>query len=267
MKFYLATGLACFAIGAVMPEAWLLRQPNAFESAQLVGVVLVIAAGYLSLLRMQQGRFVALAGYAAVASFMIHTAYVATRQRGLVLGLASVGLAVCVAGAVFAFRSSQVPEQPQEPGRGRSRAWGLGWPALIVLVVLACFWPWRGRRDPNRYLVPDGYVGWVVIDYGVRGAAPVPLREGALELAIPATGRLQTSSKPEYGFAADEWELVNAVGTRTPIEGSDTPGGRIWRWSAGTLEQPGGSERHTEQFFVGTEAQLATMEKTYPEGP
>jgi hypothetical protein len=270
MKVYLATGLVCFGIGAVIPGAWLLRQPNGFEVAQLVGVGLVIFAGYLTLWNRRSAAAVALAGYAAIASFMIHATFGAPRVRGVVAGLAAVALAVCLAGAVFALRSlgaAQIAEEGVGERRGWSRVWALGWPTVLVLVVMAYFWPWRGRRDPNRYLVPDGYVGWVVIEYGVAGAAPLQMRHGALEYAIPLSGRLQTSSKEEFGMALDDWESVNTAGVRTRTEGPDTPGGRLWRWSTGVLAEPGKRDRQTEQFFVGTEAQFKELaDKTYPVG-
>jgi hypothetical protein len=52
------------------------------------------------------------------------------------------------------------------------------------------------RRLPYRYLIPEGYVGWVRIDFNVKDAPPLPVEDGYYLLKIPLTGRLKTSSRP-----------------------------------------------------------------------
>ena len=146
-----------------------------------------------------------------------------------------------------------VPPGGKPRPRGWPLIWPLIWPALLAVAGLVYFWPWRGRRDPMRYLVPESYVGWVVIQYGVPGSPPLPIRDGAVEVVVPLSGRLATRSEQEYGFALDDWESVSPAGLRTKLLDPDAHGGRIWRWSAGTLEAPGRPEVHREQFFVGTE--------------
>ncbi len=52
------------------------------------------------------------------------------------------------------------------------------------------------RRLPYRYLIPEGYVGWVRIDFNVENAPPLPIEDGYYLLKIPRNGRLKTSSQP-----------------------------------------------------------------------
>ncbi len=263
MKSYLAAGLVCFWLGAAVPGAWLPRQPNVFEAGQLVGCGLLLVAAYVALVRPRVAARLALAGVAGVASFMVRTAVVMQRERPWTFVPIGLALAMCVFAGVMAVRALRGPERP-----AKTVVWGLGqaWPLLLVVAAAWFSWPWRGRRDPVRYLVPASYVGWVVIDFDIAGAPPLPVRAGAVECAIPVSGRLRTSSLPEFGVALDDWESVDAAGQRTPVAGPDAIGGRVRRWSAGVSEVPGKPEIHTEQFFVGTEAEFAELgEKTYPE--
>jgi hypothetical protein len=61
------------------------------------------------------------------------------------------------------------------------------------------------KRRPSRFLIPDGYVGWVRIDFKIKGAPALPLEDGYFLFKIPPEGRLQTSSDIEYGAALDEY--------------------------------------------------------------
>ena len=265
MKSYLAAGLVCFGLGAALPQGWLLRQPNLFEAGQVVGCVLLLVAAYVSLVRPRVAGELALAGVAGVALCMVRAALEMTRERPAFYVPTGLALAMCLFAGVLAVRALQGPEHPAKPV-----VWGLRqvWPVLLVVAAVWFFWPWRNRRDPMRYLVPASYVGWVVIDYGVAGAAPLPVRAGAVECAIPASGRLQTASKPEFGMALDDWESVDGAGVRTPMPGPDEHGGRVWRWSAGDFESPGKPDQYAEQFVAGTEAQFNELgEKTYPAMP
>lgn len=86
--------------------------------------------------------------------------------------------------------------------------------ALVILYTLNK----PVQRNPNLYLIPEGYRGLVSIRYGIEAAPALP-REGEFWVhSIPLNGVLETSSSPEYGFAADEYYFVNAQGKRTKID-------------------------------------------------
>jgi len=79
--------------------------------------------------------------------------------------------------------------------------------ALLLVLCLAstsalCQ---KQKRRPSRYLIPEGYVGWVRIDFNIVAAAPLPVEDGYLLFRFPASGRLQTSFDLEYGWALDQY--------------------------------------------------------------
>src|SRR5262245_53191320 len=51
------------------------------------------------------------------------------------------------------------------------------------------------RRLPYLFLIPEGYVGWIRVDFEVPGAPALPVEANFYTLKIPDTGRLQTSSR------------------------------------------------------------------------
>lgn len=138
-------------------------------------------------------------------------------------------------------------------------------------------------RSPCRYLIPEGYVGWVRIDYGVGRDPALPLENGFRKYKFPASGQLSTSSSFEAGSYSDltsgkEDEFYYYSGDsrrRLPAGAHWADGGVIWRHthvegSGGEIEavpgrpgsrdqMPGRTEGHStvaesyEFFFVGSE--------------
>jgi hypothetical protein len=47
---------------------------------------------------------------------------------------------------------------------------------------------------PYRFLIPEGYVGWVRVDFDVPTAPPLTIEKGYYIFKFPKSGRLQTSS-------------------------------------------------------------------------
>jgi hypothetical protein len=51
----------------------------------------------------------------------------------------------------------------------------------IFVVLLSAWFVWtclKSTRRPNRYLIPDGYIGQVRIEYRVKGVPKLPLEDG-----------------------------------------------------------------------------------------
>jgi hypothetical protein len=110
-------------------------------------------------------------------------------------------------------------------------------------------------RHPIRYLVPDGYIGWVEIKHGEKGARGLPLINGAIVCKVPASGLLETSSALELGSAKDEYFYYTDAGSTIALKSTGWgQGGMIW---APTDEWIDNSEhsRVNEYFFVGKEEQ------------
>ena len=130
---------------------------------------------------------------------------------------------------------------------------------LVALVAAgAVANPFAPTRPATHYFMPDGYVGWVRIDYGVSDgharqlgverALPLPMRDGVIVAEIPRTGHLVTSSPMQFGGAKDEF-YYRANGRLTPL--SQAKGNEmIWNKFNGIL----GPGMQTEMFFIGSEA-------------
>jgi len=118
---------------------------------------------------------------------------------------------------------------------------------------------------PSKFLVPEGFTGWLLLDYGVKGVEPVPREDGVQIFKFPASGALSTSSAgPERG-AEDEYFHYSPDGSLHQIPTDYRNGeGMIWGQHEGTrngvLSQFG--------FFVGTEEQYKKFQTrmTHP-GP
>lgn len=135
---------------------------------------------------------------------------------------------------------------------------------LVLLLSLASLASGCAKqRRPSRFIVPDGYVGWVKVYYNVKDAPALPLEEGYYLLKFPDSGILKTSSAPEYGEASDEYYYYSD-NTRRPLKTSFYgEGGMIWGGydgSSGTASMGEHTKDISEErkstyraFFVGTE--------------
>lgn len=110
------------------------------------------------------------------------------------------------------------------------------------------------RRQPVKYLVPQGYVGWVKIDFGSQNEAALPIEKDYHLARIPQKGHLKTSSDIEYGWAKDEYYYYSND-TRHPLRVTGWGGGGMI-WGGFNGKQVDGNNKVVEtylQFFVGTE--------------
>lgn len=118
---------------------------------------------------------------------------------------------------------------------------------------------------PSRFLVPDGYAGWLVLEYGVKDTEPVPTQDDVKVFRFPSNGALSTSSGgPERG-AEDQYFYYSPNGSLRPIpQDYRSGGGMIW----GQYEGDRDGRPSQFGFFVGTEEQYEKFKirKTHP-GP
>jgi hypothetical protein len=131
-------------------------------------------------------------------------------------------------------------------------------PKLIcVLLCAACLVNCRSelRRHPCRYLIPEGYVGWVKIEYEVSNAPPLALDNGVYVYNIPPNGVLKTSSSVEEGWAKDEYLYVAGDHTYPLLSTLSGEGGLIWGGGYGETSIKGEVTERYGHFFVGPEAE------------
>lgn len=113
------------------------------------------------------------------------------------------------------------------------------------------------QRQPSRYLIPDGYIGWVRINYKIKDAPPVSIEDEHLFFKIPEDGLLNTSSVGEVGWVKDDDYYYYFDGKRRKI--SDTGKDRmIWGDVAfGSKTVPGQEPTMYQEFFVGSEEEFS----------
>ena len=151
------------------------------------------------------------------------------------------------------------------------KPWSLNLLLVLCLTSISATCQDQTRR-PSRYLIPEGYVGWVRIDFNIKDAPPLPIENGSYLFKFPDSGRILTSSDMEYGAASDEYYYY-AGDDRKSLRGSGWGGGGMI-WAGFNGGQQGAKEVH-QYFFIGTEAQLKEFgwkekdeQHTYPKvGP
>ena len=131
---------------------------------------------------------------------------------------------------------------------------------LAFLIGLAWWLSASARnstRPASRFLIPEGYTGWVRIEFEVQGAPSLPLENGEFILKVPTDGVLQTSSPEQYGWAKDHYYYYSAQGVSSLSDSGPTA--LIWGKINGE-ESGGAGKRKYEAFFVGTAKQFRDQE-------
>jgi hypothetical protein len=106
------------------------------------------------------------------------------------------------------------------------------------------------RRQPERFLVPDGYTGWVRVEFRRKGTPPLPIEDGRLLLKLNQHAMLQTSSDPLSGHGRDDFFYYSGD-RRTPLSNAGVcKGGMIWQVET-MVDEP--TSTPFERFFVGDE--------------
>jgi len=110
----------------------------------------------------------------------------------------------------------------------------------------------------------------VTVEYGVKGALPLPSEGDFLLVTIPPGGLLRTSSAIEYGVAKDEYYYYSVTG-RVRLRGTGPAAGQmIWdghiggygdeamvaKRKEGTTVFTSNPDKVAESFFVGSQAQF-----------
>jgi hypothetical protein len=117
----------------------------------------------------------------------------------------------------------------------------------------------NSARRSSRFLIPEGYVGWVRVEFHISGAPPVAVEDGEYVFRVPPSGLLKTSSSEQYGWAKDRYYYDSKAGVRML---PDTGQGESLIWGKINGEESGSQGHRTyEEFFVGTEHQFREQMK------
>jgi hypothetical protein len=126
-------------------------------------------------------------------------------------------------------------------------------PLLIFTFMLIGLAACRDKqRRPDRYLIPNGYVGWVRINYKIKDARTIPVEDGYNLLEFSQNGIINTSSNGETGFAQDEYYYYSDSERRRISDTGEN--NKIWgRIGYGSRMVPGQVATKYGEFFVGTQ--------------
>lgn len=86
------------------------------------------------------------------------------------------------------------------------------------LLWVAAFLYGKSNETDDLYLIPEGYVGDVLVFYNIKGAPKVNKENGYEMHAINEKGYFVTSTPDmDYGTVTDQYVYVDEKGKRTPI--------------------------------------------------
>jgi hypothetical protein len=126
----------------------------------------------------------------------------------------------------------------------------------LTLLLICCFIPSACVMEPHAapatYLFPEGYIGWVRVDYNIQGAPELPIQNGRQVYRLPPSGLLRTSSKLEYSRGRDVEYFYYSNDSRRPLRETDSgKGGMIWVGGSNPLEE--NPKESYQYIFVGPE--------------
>lgn len=104
---------------------------------------------------------------------------------------------------------------------------------LAALVLCAGTTACAQRRPPALMIIPDSYVGWIQVEYGVKKAPALPNWKGFRLHKFGRNGKIRTSSAATYGRAKDKIFYSTAQGWKELPDSAPEGNGLIWGEATG----------------------------------
>ena len=125
--------------------------------------------------------------------------------------------------------------------------------ALVIILQIASISIYAQTRPlPYRFLIPEGYVGWIRVDFNVPDAPPLPVEDGFYIFKFPETGRLQTSSSDVVESRRNEFLYYSNDGKYRLHEGGPLDSRLVQQEMSGPGSgQPAPVPNHYRYFFIG----------------
>jgi Family of unknown function (DUF6843) len=270
---YLVGGLlTAFHVYVLLTLAALGVPHNILQLFSLLGSLGLIGSAFISLFRprlaAQLALIASLGAWCFYAPAIVATIKSGRHQQLPKLPIAALPYAavvflvlITIYSAVVSFRKTSDAGSrnwffPDGTSRSTRVAIGIGSVAVAIgLAAWVSFGAQNSTRPSSRFLIPDGYVGWVRVEFRVGGAPPTPVEHGQYVFRIPADGLLRTSSPEKFGWAKDEYYYDSSSALRRLS--TDAAHGRlVWGQINGEQGGPSGPRQQYEEFFVGTEQQF-----------
>jgi hypothetical protein len=120
--------------------------------------------------------------------------------------------------------------------------------------------PVHDRSLPvSKFLIPEGYAGWLRVEYDVECFPPIPVVDGVRILRFARANVLETSSPITEDAAERQYFYYAADGSERNLAADYRNGnGMIWQETPGSR----GGKVRMFIFFVGTEEQSKTRPQT-----
>ena len=112
---------------------------------------------------------------------------------------------------------------------------GAWWLAVMGVLPLGAGCLQFGRS--TQYLIPAGYVGYVFIYHGEKGAPPLPTGGGVYAARFPLDGRLHTSTPVEHAWTMPTYYYYSGTKRLRLNETASGRGGMIWEHLFSTAPQ------------------------------
>lgn len=135
----------------------------------------------------------------------------------------------------------------------------------LVLTLTGCInqCGFTGTTAERVVVIPNELTGWVVIEYGSGGENAPSTTEASPPLRVPASGRVQVSTRFQSGLTADRYQRDSGtpIPTLTPDrlsrgeeQGATRPTPFVCCGGVRTHHDVsgGGTKRVFEYFYVGT---------------
>lgn len=131
-------------------------------------------------------------------------------------------------------------------------------PLVLFVLLQSRFFAqyWGSHRVPEKFVMADGYVGWIIVEYGNVSCPASVERDGFRVETVPADGVLCTSSPMPGGWADDVYEYAGAPRSNL-LSNPQTGMNRIWHEHA---ESVGGAKRFYV-FYVGDRLAEAELKR------
>lgn len=125
---------------------------------------------------------------------------------------------------------------------------GLWSVAVVLLVCVGFVWPGSANAPKReRYLIPEGYFGWLCVAYSVSGARPLQIEDGYRLVKFSASGVIETSTEGMPGKYKDEFWFYGGNKLRQMNIEKEMGGG----FTVAKSEAP---DRYTFMFWVSPNA-------------
>ena len=114
---------------------------------------------------------------------------------------------------------------------------------------------------PEKHIVTEGFRGWMRVDYGIEGAAPLGLEGEVVIFEYPESGLLETSNQaPEADGLLHKQYFENRNGELVPL----TRLSQVWgEYSMRSIEDDGSNSR-SSGIFIGTMGDFRAAERPLP---